>query len=483
MQLGYLNVARSFAVPARTRASGLNKLIWGYKAGLSPVSLVSNRLPHCRTFILLNESGEPKPRNGDKYSQPRSSIKRYVSLGFAFGMLIGLYEGFISSPLKLDTLPFSSSGQGGSKDGLQVLTLEEVQKHNSEESAWIIVGDKVYDVTDFLHMHPGGADIILRHAGKDVDEIFSSIHSPTVLKMLRPDQCVGMINVKELPSRQGDVEEQARIKRAREAIPPVAAMVNLYDFEEIAKKVLSNTAWAYYSSAAEDEASHANNLNSFKRYWFRPRVMRAGIMLTVDAPVLGKRERDIRNRPPVSDDETPGGKRGVSANLDSFFEINLQWADVAWLKGITSLPIVIKGIQTVEDVELAIEHGADAVYLSCHGGRQLDYAPAAMDVLWELRQRRPECFAKAEIYIDGGVRRGSDVVKALALGAKAVGLGRPFLYANGTYGERGVKRAIEILEEEIATTMRLVGARSLSELVPDMVQRDDVAFVALRDRQ
>ncbi|KAG9052599.1 Cytochrome b2, mitochondrial precursor [Serendipita sp. 407] len=347
-------------------------------------------------------------------------------------------------------------------------------------------------------MHPGGADIILRHAGKDVDEIFSSIHSPTVLKMLRPDQCVGMINVKELPSRQGDVEEQTRIKRAREAIPPVAAMVNLYDFEKIAKKVLSNTAWAYYSSAAEDEASHANNLNSFKRYWFRPRVMRAeseriirqiddlgfkGIMLTVDAPVLGKRERDIRNRPPVSDDETPGGKRGVSANLDSFFEVNLQWADVAWLKGITSLPIVIKGIQTVEDVELAIEHGADAVYLSCHGGRQLDYAPAAMDVLWELRQRRPECFAKAEIYIDGGVRRGSDVVKALALGAKAVGLGRPFLYANGTYGERGVKRAIEILEEEIATTMRLVGARSLSELVPDMVQRDDVAFVALRDRQ
>ncbi|KAG8834835.1 Cytochrome b2, mitochondrial precursor [Serendipita sp. 400] len=496
-------------------------------------------------------------------------------------MLIGLYEGFISSPLKLDALPFSSSGQGGSKDGLQVLTLEEVQKHNSEESAWIIVGDKVYDVTDFLHMHPGGADIILRHAGKDVDEIFSSIHSPTVLKMLRPDQCVGMINVKELPSRQGDIEEQARIKRAREAIPPVAAMVNLYDFEEIAKKVLSNTAWAYYSSAAEDEASHANNLNSFKRYWFRPRVMRAvadidmktsilgidtalpifvspaalaglghpegevnitrgagkagiiqgissnasrtiediaaaridgqalffqlyinkdrkeserivrqiddlgfkGIMLTVDAPVLGKRERDIRNRPPVSDDETPGGKRGVSANLDSFFEVNLQWTDVAWLKGITSLPIVIKGIQTVEDVELAIEHGADAVYLSCHGGRQLDYAPAAMDVLWELRQRRPECFAKAEIYIDGGVRRGSDVVKALALGAKAVGLGRPFLYANGTYGERGVKRAIEILEEEIATTMRLVGARSLSELVPDMVQRDDVAFVALRDRQ
>ncbi|KAG8833854.1 Cytochrome b2, mitochondrial precursor [Serendipita sp. 399] len=206
-----------------------------------------------------------------------------------------------------------------------------------------------------------------------------------------------------------------------------------------------------------------------------------GIMLTVDAPVLGKRERDIRNRPTTSDDETSAGRSGVSAKLDSFFDTNLQWEDVAWLKRITKLPIVIKGVQTIEDVEMAINHGADGVYLSCHGGRQLDYAPAAMDVLWELRQRRPDCFSRVEIYIDGGVRRGSDVVKALALGAKAVGLGRPFLYANGTYGERGVTKAIETLEEEIATTMRLVGARSLAELVPEMVQRDDVAFAGLRD--
>lgn len=206
-----------------------------------------------------------------------------------------------------------------------------------------------------------------------------------------------------------------------------------------------------------------------------------GIMLTVDAPVLGKRERDIRNRLPTTDEETPTGRTGVSAQLDSFFDINLQWSDLQWLKSITDLPLIVKGVQTVEDAELAIEHGAKGVYLSCHGGRQLDYAPAAIDILWELRQRRPDLFDKAEFYVDGGARRGTDVVKALALGARAVGLGRPFLYANGTYGERGVTKAIEILEEEIALAMRLVGARSVSELRPEMVERNDYGLVVLRD--
>lgn len=117
-------------------------------------------------------------------------------------------------------------------------------------------------------------------------------------------------------------------------------------------------------------------------------------------------------------------------------------------------------------------------------------APAAIDVLYELRQRRPDLFDKVEIYIDGGIRRGSDVVKSLALGARSVGLGRPFLYANGAYEERGVRKVIQsgltclchypnlnaapVLEEEIALNMRLVGARNISELKPEMVTKRDM---------
>ncbi|PVF94761.1 FMN-dependent alpha-hydroxy acid dehydrogenase [Serendipita vermifera] len=367
--------------------------------------------------------------------------------------------------------------------------------------------------------------------------------------MLSPEECVGMIDVTTLPSRRAELEEQARLKLARE--------------------MLSSTAWAYYSSSAENEASHKNNLSSFGRYWFRPRVMRAvgevdlsttilgiptslpifvspaalaglghpegevnitravgreqiiqgissnasrsiediaaakladqplffqlylnkdreksaeilrkverlgfkAVMLTVDAPVLGKRERDIKNRPP-SEDKEDTGRTGVAAQMDSYFEVNLEWRDITWIKSKTSLPVIIKGVQTVEDVELAIEHGAAGVLISNHGGRQLDYAPAPIDVLYELRQKRPDVFDKAEIYIDGGIRRGTDVLKALALGARAVGLGRPFLYANGTYGERGVTRLIRILEEELDTNMRLVGARKVSELTSEMVHKE-----------
>lgn len=106
------------------------------------------------------------------------------------------------------------------------------------------------------------------------------------------------------------------------------------------------------------------------------------------------------------------------------------WDDIKWFRGVCKLPLYLKGIQTVEDVELAAKHGVEGVVLSNHGGRSLDFAPPAMDVLIELRQRRPDLFDKVEVYMDGGVRRGTDVLKAVALGAKAVGLGRPFLVSS-----------------------------------------------------
>jgi len=124
----------------------------------------------------------------------------------------------------------------------------------------------------------------------------------------------------------------------------------------------------------------------------------------------------------------------------------------------------------VEDVEKAFQYGVQGVVLSNHGGRQLDFSPAPMTVLKELLERRPDLLFKHEIYIDGGVTRGTDVVKALCLGARAVGLGRAFLYANGVWGENGVKRVVQILREEIATAMRLLGVTRISDLSPNLVR-------------
>jgi L-lactate dehydrogenase (cytochrome) len=135
------------------------------------------------------------------------------------------------------------------------------------------------------------------------------------------------------------------------------------------------------------------------------------------------------------------------------------------------MPIILKGVQCVEDVLMAIEAGLHGVVLSSHGGRQIDFARSGIEVLSEvmsvLRERGLQ--DKIEIYIDGGVRRATDIIKALCLGAKGVGIGRPFLFAMSTYGLPGVNRAMQLLKDEMSMNMRLLGAANISELSPDMV--------------
>ncbi len=128
----------------------------------------------------------------------------------------------------------------------------------------------------------------------------------------------------------------------------------------------------------------------------------------------------------------------------SYVDPNLNWEDVAWIKKLApGKPLVIKGISCVEDAILAHEHGCSGIVLSNHGGRQLDGARPPIQVLQEIRNERPDLLDKMEVFVDGGVRRGTDVLKALCLGAKAVGLGRPFLYAQSAYGSEGVVKAVE----------------------------------------
>lgn len=207
-----------------------------------------------------------------------------------------------------------------------------------------------------------------------------------------------------------------------------------------------------------------------------------GLFITVDAPQLGRREKDMRSKFDEQGSDVQSGQQtdnsqGAARAISSFIDPSLNWGDIPWFKSITKMPIILKGVQRTEDVFRAIDAGVQGVVLSNHGGRQLDTAPSGVEVLAEvmpmLRERGLE--KKIEIFIDGGVRRSSDIVKALCLGAKGVGIGRPFLYAMSGYGEDGVNRAMQLLKDELEMNMRLIGAPTIEHLTPSMVDTRSLA--------
>ncbi|KAJ3121370.1 hypothetical protein HK098_003746 [Nowakowskiella sp. JEL0407] len=360
-------------------------------------------------------------------------------------------------------------------------------------------------------------------------------------------------------------------------------MLNLFDFEALAQKILSSEAWAYYSSGSDDEITLRENHSAFQRIWLKPRVMinvrnvntetkilgipsslpiyisatalgklghpegevvltraagtrkiiqmiptlascsleemtaakipgqsqffqlyvnpdrkvtadlirRAekqgckGLFITVDAPQLGRREKDMRMKfvddaPDVQSESSVVRNEGAARAISSFIDSGLCWDDIPWFKSITKMPIVLKGVQCAEDAVLAARHGCAGIVISNHGGRQLDTTPSAIEILPTVMDalRKENLNDKLEVYIDGGIRRGSDIVKALALGATAVGLGRPFLYGMSTYGQQGVERVIDLLRDELEMNMRLMGATQLSQIVPAMV---DISSLSSHD--
>jgi L-lactate dehydrogenase (cytochrome) len=204
-----------------------------------------------------------------------------------------------------------------------------------------------------------------------------------------------------------------------------------------------------------------------------------GLFVTVDAPQLGRREKDMRMKFDDSGSKVQNdGKdnvdrsQGAARAISSFIDPSLNWEDLQWLRSVTKMPICLKGVQTWEDAVLAAEAGLNGIVLSNHGGRQLDYARSGIEVLQEVVEAlkaRGLWKPTFEVFIDGGVRRATDVLKAVALGAKGVGIGRPFLYAYSAYGPDGVEHAINLLKAEMEMNMRLIGARSLAELTPEMV--------------
>jgi 4-hydroxymandelate oxidase len=205
------------------------------------------------------------------------------------------------------------------------------------------------------------------------------------------------------------------------------------------------------------------------------------IVLTVDAPLLGRRERDVRNRFKIPNDFSlrnlqPGGLQqfpdgtagsGFALSIASLFDPALTWKDVEWLAGITKLPVLVKGILRSDDALLAVKHGASGVIVSNHGARQLDTTPATILVLPEIVDA---VAGKLEVYVDGGIRRGTDVLKAIACGARAVFIGRPVLWGLASGAEAGVRYVLEMLRQEFDLAMALSGCPTLGSITRDLIR-------------
>jgi 4-hydroxymandelate oxidase len=250
---------------------------------------------------------------------------------------------------------------------------------------------------------------------------------------------------------------------AAAGIPFILSTMSSRTIEEVAEAIPDATRWFQLYVQAEPRRTRR----------LVERAIAAGysaIVLTVDLPVLGYRERDRRN------DFVPGPFGNFADPADEpdegvdWLSRSLTWEDLATIRGwAPGLPLVLKGILGAEDARLAVEHGADAIVVSNHGARQLDRVAAPVDVLEEVVDA---VRGGTEIWVDGGVRRGLDVAIALALGARGVLIGRPALWALATGGQAGVERAIAIIRAELEVTLALLGAPSVADVTRAHVAND-----------
>lgn len=243
----------------------------------------------------------------------------------------------------------------------------------------------------------------------------------------------------------------------------------------------------------EDVRAASSVLLWFQLYIYRDRAVTAelvrraeragctGLVLTVDTPILGRRERDLLNgfhvpaefpAPNLGVDmrATLGAQSDMSSALAQFilrhWDASIAWPDLAWLQSITRLPIYVKGVVRGDDARLALEHGAAGVIVSNHGGRQLDTAVPTARALPEVADAMA---GEGTLLVDGGIRRGTDVLKALAMGARAVLLGRPLLWGLAVGGEDGAAHVLQLLREEVDLAFALAGVRSPAEATRDLI--------------
>ncbi|KAH9240914.1 hypothetical protein K456DRAFT_1744713 [Colletotrichum gloeosporioides 23] len=463
-----------------------------------------------------------------------------------------------------------------------MLSIDEVATHNSRSSCWIFVSGHVYDVTDFLDDHPGGAGVILRYAGKDATEEYEPIHAEGTIETHLPrDKRLGPViqsPCAEKKRSQYPDRSQSQATEGSATVLPLSACQSLSDIAQAAALTLTPKAKAYYTSGTESHTSLLRNQSDWSLVSFRPRVLRnvskvsmncrimglqsslpifiapaaaarlghvdgekcltrgaarmgipqcvstyssvapkdltecfqaetagrgggmvfqlyvpkvkkdaEGLILkakelgfdalavTVDAPVIGKRDVDDRFKAlldyeagvvPQDSVTHPPFPGEEAETLRGHHCSSFEWSDIPWIRGLWGdRPIILKGIQTN------------------HGGTQLDHAPSSVRVPRDSRLRCPEVFKSFDIYVDGGVMRGTDVVKALCLGSRAVGIGRGFMYALSAYGTEGVLKAISILSDEIQTTMRLLGVTDLKQLGESYIDLNDLESLTGRHQR
>jgi 4-hydroxymandelate oxidase len=246
------------------------------------------------------------------------------------------------------------------------------------------------------------------------------------------------------------------------------------------------------TTSLEDVAAAASGHCWFQLYCYRDRevtralVQRAeaagyeALCITVDVPYLGRREREVRNGfhlppgvtlknlEPYAASELAASERdsALAKYVNALWDPSLDWGAIDWLRSITSLPVVLKGVLAGDDARLAADHGAAGVIVSNHGGRQLD---GSVSTVYALREVVQAAEGRLEVYVDGGIRRGSHVVAALAMGARAVLIGRPYLWGLAVDGEAGVARVLESFRNEIVLAMALSGRSRVGDIDPGLI--------------
>ncbi|KAI0600423.1 FMN-dependent dehydrogenase-domain-containing protein [Biscogniauxia sp. FL1348] len=484
----------------------------------------------------------------------------------------------------------------------RLVSAGEVSRHSSLEDLWLVVDGAVYDLSSFVPEHPGGADVLLRYAGRDATAAYAEVHSMSLIRDSLPASSrIGALDTATVPAGWAAPPPPPPAQTTAASKPSLESIINAHDFERAAEASFTPKAWAFVSSAATDCLTKRRNAAAYADISLRPRVLRdvsridlrttvlghrvpapifcaptsmgklfhpegereigracqrlgipqcvstscsfplaevmdaveeehakqqqqqeggdavaagssnhsgsapvpvffqlyvdkdrskserllravkergaSAIFLTIDAPVVGKREADERLRAdeslklPMSGQQAKNDKKGGALGriMGSFIDPSMTWDDLAWLRRtVPGLPIVLKGVQSAADAVKAMEAGVDAIYLTNHGGRSVDTAPATILVLLELQKCCPQVFDRMEVYIDGGITRGTDIFKALCLGARAVGVGRGFLYALN-YGKEGIEHFVDMLVDELETTMQQCGVASLDQVHPGLL--------------
>lgn len=271
--------------------------------------------------------------------------------------------------------------------------------------------------------------------------------------------------------------ELATAKAAKQAgIAYIASTMATYSLEEIAQQSAC-PAWFQLYLFKDRQAS----LDLLKR---AENSGYTALVLTIDAPIMGKRERDIVNKFSLPYDCNPENfpnknliqrdsnieDSAIRLHVAASNDASLHWKDISWLRSQINLPIILKGIMRDTDAQAALDHGVDGIIVSNHGGRQLDTVPASIELLPKITKKIQ---GKIPVLLDGGVRRGTDILKALALGAQAVLLGRPVLWGLTLNGEAGVYSVLKTLEQEFIDAMMFCGYESISaiEQDPDVIAR------------